>query len=229
MSYDSAVRLTETLLGLACAQQSLEHLVGPRDERLLHLPRLVLALALIGGWHTGVVVWVLLALGVALLARFDGPYNGGCDRMSLLVLCCLCATKIAPTPLLKEVIYAYLAVQLVLSYFMSGWVKIVNPAWRRGEALIDVFAYSAYPVAEQLRDYAHSSRLLFAMSWAVMVFELAFPLALLHPVALAAALAVAATFHATNACLFGLNRFLWAWLSAYPALWWFQGRLLAGG
>lgn len=225
MIHAEAVRLSEILLGLAFVQQSLEHLVAPRDERLMHGLRLPLAIALVCGWYTGLVLVLLLALALVLLARFDGPYNGGCDRMSLLVLCCLCASHFAPTPLLQEASYAYLAVQLVLSYFMSGWVKVVNPAWRSGEALVDVFAWSAYPVAESLRAYARSPRLLFVMGWAVMIFELLFPLALLHPVTLAGALVIAAVFHATNACLFGLNRFLWAWLAAYPALWWFQGRV----
>jgi len=228
MSYADAVRLTEILLGLACVQQSLEHLVAPRDERLLHAPRLVLALMLVAGWHSTAAAWGMLAIGVGLLRRFDGPYNGGCDRMSLLVLSCLCVTKIAPTPLLQEASFGYLAAQLVLSYFMSGWVKVVNPAWRNGDALADVFAYSAYPVADSLRGWAQSPRLLCAMGWAVMGFELAFPLALLQPGLLAVALAIAASFHAANACLFGLNRFLWAWLSAYPALWWFQGRVFGG-
>ncbi len=226
MTYVDALRLTECLLGLAFAQQSLEHLAGPRDERLLHLPRLLLALALVAGWHSGVVALLLLAVGLLLLHRFDGPYNGGADRMGLLVLCCLCATYFAPTPLLKEASFGYLAAQLVLSYFMSGWVKVVNPAWRRGEALAEVFAYSAYPVSESLRGWAEHRRLLWAMGWAVMLFELAFPLTLFHPVSLAIALVVAALFHLANACLFGLNRFLWAWLAAYPALWWCQGRLL---
>lgn len=225
MSYDTALRLTEILLGLAFAQQSLEHLVAPRDERWLHAPRLLLALALVSGVASGPVLGGLLLVAVLLLARFDGPYNGGCDRMSLLVLCCLCGAHFAPTALLREACFAYLGAQLVLSYFMSGWVKVVNPAWRRGEALTDVFAWSAYPVAESLRGFAAAPGLLFVMGWAVIAFELAFPLALLHPAALAAALAITALFHATNACLFGLNRFLWAWLSAYPALWWLQGRV----
>ena len=43
-------------------------------------------------------------------------------------------------------------------------------------------------------------------------------------VSLFGALALAAVFHTANACLFGLNRFLWAWLAAFPALIW----LLAG-
>ena len=118
-----------------------------------------------------------------------------------------------------------LVVQLVLSYFVSGWVKLVNPEWRRGEALCDVFRFSAYPVSEGLRRLADQPRFLFVMGWAVILFELAFPLSLLDPVALKLALLCAAGFHFSNACFFGLNRFFWIWLCAYPALIWFQDRI----
>ena len=59
-----------------------------------------------------------------------------------------------------------------------------------------------------------------------MLFELAFPLTVLSRPALLAGLAVAALFHGANACLFGLNRFFWIWLCAYPSLLWLQERVL---
>nr|WP_281375411.1 HTTM domain-containing protein [Sphingomonas jinjuensis] len=116
--------------------------------------------------------------------------------------------------------------QLLLSYAMAGWVKIANPAWRRGEALRDVFRFSAYPAGENIRQLADRPRLLWVAGWAVMLFELAFPLAMLSRPALLAALAIAASFHLANACLFGLNRFFWIWIAAYPSLLWLQDRLL---
>jgi hypothetical protein len=41
-------------------------------------------------------------------------------------------------------------------------------------------------------------------------------------------LTLAALFHFVNACLFGLNRFFWIWLAAYPSLLWLQQRVGAG-
>jgi hypothetical protein len=116
-------------------------------------------------------------------------------------------------------------VQLVLSYFIAGGVKILNPDWRTGRALRDVFQFSTYPVAEDLRRWADRPRLLRVMSWAVILFELAFPLTLLSRETLIAGLVVAAAFHLANACLFGLNRFFWTWLAVYPAIVWLQARL----
>lgn len=226
MSFDAALRLTEVLLGFALLQQSLEHLVSPWDERLMFAPRAVLALLLMLGVTPEIVAPALLGLGVLILRRFDGPYNGGSDRMTLLVLICLSGALLLPQPAWREAALGYLALQLTLSYVISGWVKIVNPGWRGGVALADVFRFSAYPVSERLRSLADRPRLLLVMSWCVMLFELLFPLALATRPTLIAALATAATFHLANACLFGLNRFLWAWLAAYPSILWLQMRLI---
>ena len=226
MTLDTALRATELLLALAFLQQSFEHLLYPRGDRLLFALRAALALLLLWG---GAPLPALLALSlhsIWMLHRFAGPYNGGSDRMGLLVLYCLTLAHALPPGLGREAAFGYLALQVVLSYLISGQVKLVNSDWRLGKALRDVFAYSAYPVSEGLRGFAARPRLMWVMSWAVVLFELAFPAALLHPDLLIAALLVALAFHLANACLFGLNRFVWAWLAAYPSLIWLQDRVL---
>lgn len=225
MTFEAAQRLTEIFLALALLQQSLEHLCGPKDTRPLFALRIVLLVLLLFGVQSLWVTAGLVLLGVILLHRFQGPYNGGSDRMGLLILVCLCATHLLPNRAWQEVAFGFLAVQLLLSYFISGWVKIVNPDWRRGRALRDVFQFSAYPVSENLRTLANRPRLLFAASWAVMLFELILPATLLHPLTLAAGLTLAALFHLANAVLFGLNRFFWVWIAAYPSILWLQQRV----
>jgi hypothetical protein len=222
-----ALRLTEIGAGLALMQASAEHLGGERRWLWLAGLRGVLAALLVSGVAPVIAALGLTVIAVGVLERCDGPYNGGSDRMALLVLCCVCLAHLAPGPRGAELAYGYLAAQLVLSYVISGWVKIVNADWRSGRALCDVFLFSAYPVSESLRALAVRPRLLRAAAWAVMGFELAMPLALLDRRVLVALLAIAGAFHLANACLFGLNRFLWIWLSAYPSLWWLQARVAA--
>jgi uncharacterized membrane protein YphA (DoxX/SURF4 family) len=229
MSFDIAIRATEILLALAFIQQSAEHLSGPRNEQILFLPRLVLSVMLLLGIQTQWACLALLVLGLFVLKRFQGPYNGGSDRMGLLILCCLSAVHFMPSFAWQEVIFAYLALQLMLSYFISGWVKIINTDWRNGRALQDVFRFSAYPVSEELREFAKRPQLLWLMSWAVMLFELLFPLALLSKETLICGLVIATLFHLANACLFGLNRFLWIWIAAYPSVLWLQHRIFGLG
>lgn len=232
MTLESAARLTEALLALALIQQSLEHLSGPRADRPLFLARIALCgLVLVGAaspwpWVGLVGLTGLAGLSLLILRRYQGPYNGGSDRMGLLALWCLTLSRLAPTPALQELVFGYLGLQLMLSYFISGGVKVVNPEWRDGRALADVFRFSAYPVSEDLRRLADRPRLLLVMSWAVMLFELAFPLSLLSRESLIVGLVIAGTFHLANASLFGLNRFFWTWLSVYPAILWLQARVV---
>ena len=228
MTLELALRATEVLLALAFLQQSAEHIVGSREAASLFVPRALMSiLLLIGGFSP----WVLLALSahsLLILHRYQGPYNGGSDRMGLLILYCLCLSRWLPTGVIAEAAFGYLGVQVILSYFISGQVKVVNPEWRSGRALQDVFQFSAYPVAESLRAMADHPRMLWFASWAVMSFEILFPLSILNATTLFLALGVAIMFHIANACLFGLNRFVWFWIAAYPSILWLQTRLLLG-
>ena len=226
MTLELAVRLAEIILGFAIFQQSLEFMRGQQLEKTLGIVRAVLAVLLMLGLQPLLVESALLVTAVMLIRRFQGPYNGGSDTMTLLVLLCLWLSHMAPTRYWQEIALGYLAVQLTLSYFQSGWVKVVNPDWRSGSALQKVFSLSAYPVSEKARLWAGRPQLMFFMSWAVIGFELIFPLALFNQTLLIVALGIAALFHLANACLFGLNRFFWIWPAAFPVIVWFQGRLM---
>jgi len=213
-------------MGCAFLQQGAEHLAAPANERWLYIPRMVLALLLIAGVQPSIIEALLLLIGVAILYRFQGPYNGGSDRMSLLLLCCLFLSHLVPTRQWQEIALGYLAVQLLLSYAISGWVKLFNRDWRSGRALKDIFEFSVYPVSESIRSLARAPALLLALSWTLMLFEMLLPLALIDATYLQAALVVAGLFHLVNGCVFGLNRFLWIWIAAYPCLLWFQQRVM---
>ena len=225
MSLETAARLTEILLALAFLQQGFEHLRGSAGERALFLARAGLCVLLILGVAAPWPLVALAGLSLVVLQRFQGPYNGGSDRMGLLALWCLTVSQLMPSAQGQELFFGYLGAQLVLSYVISGWVKVINPDWRSGRALRDVFQFSAYPVSEDLRRWADRPRVLRAMSWAVILFELSFPLTLLSRETLIGGLAMAALFHLANACLFGLNRFFWTWLAVYPAILWLQARM----
>lgn len=226
MTLEMAVRFAEILLGFALLQQSLEFLRSYGLEKKLALLRAPLAILLMLGIYPVWVETALLASSILLIKRFQGPYNGGSDTMSILVLLCLWLANLAPSPMWQEIALGYLALQLTLSYFQSGLVKIENAEWRSGKALREVFALTAYPVSESLRSLANRPQLLLNVSRAVILGELLFPLTLLHSITLTIALVFAGVFHLANAVLFGLNRFVWSWLAAYPIILWFQCRLM---
>jgi hypothetical protein len=226
MSFELAIRLTEIMLAFAFIQQSIEHLYISKNDKLLFGIRLILSFVLMAGFWSQWVCIALIINALFFLNRFQGPYNGGSDRMGILILCCLGASHFMPTQQWSEYILGYLAMQLILSYFIAGWVKIKNPEWRNGRALHDVFSFSAYPVSETLRGWVSHPKILLLMGWGVMVFELIFPLTFMTQATLLIGLVIAGLFHFANACLFGLNRFFWFWLAAYPSIIWLQDRLI---
>jgi hypothetical protein len=118
-------------------------------------------------------------------------------------------------------------VQLTLSYFIAGAVKLQNPDWRSGRALASFVGSGRYGTPAWLvRAISTGPRPALA-AWGVMAFEGGFPLALVSPAVAAALLALGVLFHLGNAAVFGLNRFLLAWLAAYPSLLYFSAALSA--
>lgn len=224
MDFQLALRLCEILTGFALALQCAEHLARPTKYRLLHSLRLTLCVCLLAGLQTPIALPALLITGLYVLRQFNGPYNGGSDRMGLLILFCLSLARAVPHPIVQEGAFAYLGLQLLLSYFAAGFVKLKNPEWRNGRALADLLQFSVYPVSESVRSWSQYSNPLKWASRAVIFFELAFPFTLAHPLTLHWGLVIAAGFHLANALTLGLNRFFWIWIAAFPSLLWMQQR-----
>jgi hypothetical protein len=225
MSFETALRCCEILLAAALVQRNLEHL--SRKEFWPHLGLLAGGALLLFDLAPSVVLPLLFIGHILHLLRYNGPYNGGSDKMLVLVTTCLCLAHWLPGQGAQELALAYLAVQLILSYFVSGWIKVKNASWRSGQALREVFSHSIYPRSRRIQALHKRPKLVFWGAWTVMIFELVFPLSLFWQGTFIAALALAFSFHVANAVLFGLNRFVWAWISAYPALIWFQHRVLS--
>ena len=222
MSFEEAIYLTKILLAISLIQQSLEHLNSGSDERRLFIPQILFSILLLLGIATKLVLLVLLFISFLILYRFQGPYNGGCDRMTLLILCCLNFISLFPNHIFQEMAFMYLALQAIMSYFIAGLVKIINPDWRSGLALKDIFHFSAYPMTEQMRSLKDKSNWLLALSWFIIATELVFPCILINHIFLYTLLIIAFSFHIANTVIFGFNRFLWIWLAAYPSLIWFS-------
>jgi hypothetical protein len=162
--------------------------------------------------------WLVLATSLAISIRFRGSYNGGSDAMLLVVALAVALARTAPGSPVARAGLAYCAAQLVLSYFVSGIAKLRDPAWRDGRALGILSRLPQYRVPP--RAIAALSRPVVARVAAgtMLAFECGFPAALGDPAVCAGLLVFGAGFHLVNAVVFGLDRFLWTWLAAYPAL-----------
>jgi hypothetical protein len=173
---------------------------------------------LLGLGVSGATMFLLFAQ-VAVCVRFRGTFNGGSDYLTVLISMALSVRWLCgSTPLASKAALAYIAVQVTLSYFIAGVAKLKEAAWRNGAALRAFVTSEGYGAPHFVRRLLDGQRRCLLLSWAVLGFECGFPLAWLGPRACLPLLAMGFAFHLGNSLVFGLNRFLFAWSAAYPAL-----------
>jgi hypothetical protein len=243
----TAQELSERLLAIACAFQTIELLqlraiwsdtgvwrwetlrkeyrfppdliFNARGFYLLLLARLLCSLA-VCAVPSGVFLGVLFFSTWAISVRWRGTFNGGSDSMTTQIALALWIARLfESTPWITHACLAYIAVQVTASYFISGCVKFKNADWRNGKELPRILRTPGYDSAPAwiLRLFEKHGVAL-AASLSVIPFELAFPLAWTSPRICLVFIAFAIVFHLACFWLFGLNRFVFAWLAAYPAL-----------
>lgn len=161
---------------------------------------------------------------VLICIRWRGTFNGGSDAMTVVVLSALFVARLVPSaPAVSLGCLYYIAVQSVLSYTIAGIIKIKEPEWRSGSALEAFLSVGVFADALPARIVRASPRSVQLMSWAVMLFECFFPVALVSRHAAVILMVIAGAFHFGNVAVFGLNRFFFVWIATYPAIYFCSG------
>jgi hypothetical protein len=158
-----------------------------------------------------VILWITTTL---ISMRFRGTFNGGADVMTFVVLTGLTVAKLGQNPLAIKFAFWWIALQLILSYFVAGVTKLRSKNWRDGTALIIFLNSTIY----EDRPPQDKKSLGTFLSRCLILFEISFPLAMINSTCATIYIAIGLSFHLANAYFLGLNRFFWAWLAAYPAL-----------
>jgi hypothetical protein len=166
-----------------------------------------------------VILFFLLASTILIALRWRGTFNGGSDYMSVLVLAALLVLSLFPSSeKVQLAVLWYIAIQLVSSYFIAGVVKLKKGNWRNGAALKGFVCSTIYHPDRFTRGISENRPLVFLCSWSIILFEVTFFLSLIDPVVCIGYIFFALLFHVGNFYIFGLNRFIFAWLACYPAL-----------
>jgi hypothetical protein len=151
------------------------------------------------------VVIAFLAITSWLISvRWRGTFNGGSDAMTMQILLAWFVSMALPNMAFGCLLY--ILIQLLLSYVVAGLSKLANPDWRDGVALRYFLKSSGYSISPTAS---------LVLSWILILFECSFPLAVFFPRPF---LMLGLLFHIGNFLAFGLNRFFFVWLAAYPAL-----------
>lgn len=158
---------------------------------------------------------ILTALYILITLRFRGSFNGGSDSMSMMTLIGLnFALHESATTIGFHLIGFYSTV----SYFIAGLVKLKNKYWRSGFALKIFLTQSNYWIPETIQELAQQRIFTIPASFLLIFFECSFPIVWLLPSLTKFYVAGACIFHIVNYFCLGLNRFVFAWLATYPAL-----------
>ena len=199
----------------------LDQLFAPQVLHAQLLLRVVAVVVLVV--QGGSLAWVLFSFisQVLMLLRWRGAFNGGSDFMTLIVLTGMliaqCMAQAGDPELGWRAGLWYISLHTVTSYFMSGWVKLLQPQWRSGEALV-VFLNGAIYGPLPAGHLLSRPLLARAAAWAFILWECCFPLAFVGPFTALFFCATAVVFHFLVFWFFGLNRFFWAWMATFPAI-----------
>lgn len=162
---------------------------------------------------------ILFLTHLLICIRFRGSFNGGSDMMTFVVLTGVLIGLGGQSETWQMMGLLYIAIHGVYSYFKAGLAKIVQADWRRGRALPAFMNRSLYFDVQRMSQILKSKHTLsLLLCWSALIFELA---AIGIPIVQGFAfiyLAAALIFHFIIFAGFGLNRFFWVWLSAWPAI-----------
>jgi hypothetical protein len=208
----------------------LDVLFKPRVHQLHLVLRLLAAAVLAVQGASLPLVGFLFAGNLLILIRWRGAFNGGSDFMTLVVLTGLLISQVVGAfgnvQLGWQAGFWYIAIQSITSYFMSGSVKLLRREWRNGSAMT-IFLNGAIYGPLSATHLLRNKWLALLGSWGFIVWEILFPFSLLDPRLAVLLCAVAALFHFLVFWFFGLNRFFWAWLCAFPAIMWCSAQFSA--
>jgi hypothetical protein len=162
---------------------------------------------------------LLLLLLLSLIVSLRAPFGlEGAEQMILIVLATLVIASFAPANHKVQLACLwFIALQSCLAYVTAGIAKARKEAWRDGAFLASYLRTDSYsrPILSRLRM---TSRIIRPLSIAVIGFECGFILSLTGPRTAMVILAAGVLFHLVNAMVTGLNIFVWAFVSTYPAV-----------
>jgi hypothetical protein len=163
--------------------------------------------------HPAILIALFLT-HLLICIRFRGAFNGGSDMMTFVVLTGVLISAAGFTKLGL----IYIATHTLYSYFKAGLGKVKHKEWRNGQAIPAFLARSTFPdIQNTATKLANKKTINAVLGIGTVIFELS-ALGLLF--ALSASylyFGLAVVFHLAIYFCFGLNRFFWIWISAWPA------------
>ncbi len=165
------------------------------------------------------IVAFLFILHLIVCIRFRGTFNGGSDMMAFVLLTGALIFTSFESPESSRYGFLYIAIHTIYSYFKAGYSKLVQKDWRSGKALTVFLKRSLYPDIQRFSGWLSNQKVLSLVAcWIVIGFEIVIILVPVFPKLISIYFFIALGFHFSVFLMFGLNRFFWIWLAAWPSI-----------
>ncbi|SIR96088.1 alpha/beta fold hydrolase [Microbacterium sp. RURRCA19A] len=203
----------------------LDALDSDRADKVFHAVRCALGIAVLlpgrGRTWDGIRLGADAGLSVlGMINQARSRYGGdGSDQAALQVHTAAALARAGGDAKSVDAGLWYLSLQGVLSYGVSGWVKLAGRPWREGVAVSGVMRTHTYGHEGVWKVLRRHPRLEKAATASMLAFESSYPLVYVAgPVVSAGYSAVAMAFHAANGVIMGLGRFVWGFAAFHPAI-----------
>lgn len=204
-------------IGLPLPQRLINFLFS--DKSFQYLVWSQILLSVFGLFYAEIALFAgLFVIQLLICIRFRGTFNGGSDMMTFVILTGVLISLFGKSGQ-QNLGFIYIAIHTLYSYFKAGFVKILQPDWRRGLALPAFFERSQYADVRVLGSWLRKKPTLsLTLCWMAVLFELSSVVLLFFPGFAILYFVCAAIFHFLIFMTFGLNRFFWNWMAAWPAV-----------
>jgi hypothetical protein len=202
--------------------KAVDCILNDRSFRCILYLKLALTIALLILSAFGIISsFVVLSIIITLLLvslrsqyGLDGSY-----QMSLIVLFgILIASFFDMHSKVSTLCLWFIGGQVVLAYFIAGLTKIISPIWRKTHALNAILSTKTYGHEKLFKLVTKNKYIGFILCWPMIIFELSFASCFGSVNLCLTFFLIGFLFHLFNAVIMGLNTFMFAFLSTYPAV-----------
>lgn len=173
----------------------------------------------------GITCIFLVVLAIIISIRGNEGTTGA-DQINTITLLIVGLCILSPSELSWRVGIIFLALQLIIAYSTSGWIRILQPTWRNGEDLLVVLRQHTYGNRFIWNIGKKYPKLIKYTSLSILIFESIALLIVFMPIKVVVLyLSIGIVFHLLNAIIMGLNTFVWSFIPLYLSYFWVANEL----
>lgn len=171
--------------------------------------------------HLFKAILIAIICLISLMISFRNIVGAdGSDQLFSIILLTLFISYLINDPFIYKVGLIFIAAQVILSYVVAGIAKGISQKWRSGQAITMIMNTKTYGHEKIATMLSSSSRAFnIFLCWNIIVVECLFFAVIFLPYPWFIPFLIwGFLFHLYNAVVMGLNNFFWAFLAAYPSI-----------